>query len=143
MTNNIVLIFFPIVRSLHLDPPILYSDYPIPEAEICSHAEVEGLSVEAYCEYISHYIKTNVGSTLCPTPTEQQGVERETAAGIFYRLKKTRHQKIKEAAVPVKKIAHAQPKPSEVIVATARQVLRQLGEGGRLKCSGDNGEILI
>lgn len=102
--------------------------------------------MEAYCEHISHYIKTNVGSTLCVTPSEQQndGVERETAAGIFYRLKKTRHQKLKEAAaVPLKKISHAQPKPSEAIVATARQVLRQLGEGGRLKCSGDNGERFI
>lgn len=102
--------------------------------------------MEAYCEYISHYIKTNVGSTLCVTPSELQnvGVERETAAGIFFRLKKTRHQKSKEAtAVPKKKTAHAQPKPSEVIVATARQVLRQLGEGGRLKCSGDNGKHFI
>jgi hypothetical protein len=133
-----------VFRPLGIDPPILFSDYPISEAEIAIHSKVEGLSEQAYCDYIYCYIQDNKDTTLKATASELQQEmnprEKETAAGIFHRLSRTSHQKKIEVAAAVStKDVKAHSKLSEVIVATARQVFRQLGLGGRIKWSRDNG----
>lgn len=121
----------------------------MPTKEIQLYQEVEGFSDEDYCSHISKFVRTNL-DTLAMTPVEMEAhmpTSRctETVKGLYRRITMTKHQvkveKEEEARLKTKK--HHSIKHAEVIVATARSILRQLGVGGRLVLSHDSSTYVV